>query len=201
MLNELKGIGLLLMTDARLPSVATLIAGESIRGSWWSHPRAHDIFAVLGQLEDHKDVVFTKLVLQKVTLVHRRLWSDLVSIASAGETWQTRGLSQPARHLLRIVQGENSVLSDKTRWPKQFSINIGNAVRELEGRLLIHTKEFHAKNGSHAKVLETWQHWADRIGFQIDYGSTAEAKRAFESLLTNLNLKHAAQGRLLWQTL
>jgi len=28
---------MLLETDARLPNVASLIAGEPISGSWWSH--------------------------------------------------------------------------------------------------------------------------------------------------------------------
>jgi len=67
-------LGLLLETDARLPSVASLIAGEPIRGSWWAHARAHEIFAALGQFDDHRDAMFTKLISGKVTLVHRKLW-------------------------------------------------------------------------------------------------------------------------------
>ena len=38
-LKELKRYGLLLVTDARLPSLVALVAGAPVRGSWWSHPR------------------------------------------------------------------------------------------------------------------------------------------------------------------
>jgi hypothetical protein len=199
-LGELKDIGLLLMSDARLPNVASLLAGEPVRGSWWSHPRAREIFAKLGQLEKHKDVLFTKLVSGKVTLVHRRLWNDLAAIALARDGWQTLGLSNAARHLLRIVDVEGLVQSDGLSWPKRFqSVKIGNAIRELEARLLIHTEEFHTATGAHAKLLERWQHWADRKGFKLDSRGPSESKRVFERLLTKLNAENGAQGLLPWQ--
>ncbi len=66
-LQTLRRLGLLLETDARLPSVASLIAGEPISGSWWSHAFAQNIFATLVQFEDHRDVMFTKLISGKVT--------------------------------------------------------------------------------------------------------------------------------------
>src|ERR1700681_4423049 len=44
---RLKNDGLLLKSDPRLPSVAGLVAGEAIRGSWWAHPAAHAIFQEL----------------------------------------------------------------------------------------------------------------------------------------------------------
>jgi hypothetical protein len=199
-MGELKGIGLLLMSDARLPNVAGLFAGERVRGSWWSHLRAQDIYAGLVQLENHKDVLFTKLVSGKVTLVHRRLWNDLVAIGLAREGWQTHGLSNAARHLLRMVEVEGLVQSDSISWPRRFqSVKIGNAVRELESRLLIHTEEVHTFSGAHAKLLETWQHWADRTGFKLDPSQSSESKRVFERLLIKLNNEHGAQGLLPWQ--
>src|SRR5712691_9806540 len=48
--------------DPRLPSVCSLITGAPVRGSWWSHPFAHAIFHVSGQLADHADVLITKLI-------------------------------------------------------------------------------------------------------------------------------------------
>ena len=36
-LRELRRWGMLLETDPVLPSVATIVAGSRIRGSWWSH--------------------------------------------------------------------------------------------------------------------------------------------------------------------
>ena len=73
----------MLLQSARgpLPNVAELVAGEPIKGSWWAHPKAHEIFRVLGELDDSPDVVRLRLVNGKVTLVHRRLWAALVRAA------------------------------------------------------------------------------------------------------------------------
>lgn len=80
--DELVEYGMLL-ESARgpLPSVAELIAGEPIRGSWWAHPASHAIFAALSDLADSDDVVRTRLVNGNVTLIHRRLWPALVVLA------------------------------------------------------------------------------------------------------------------------
>jgi hypothetical protein len=64
-----------------LPSVAEMIAGEPIRGSWWGHPAGHAIFDALNSLAESPDVVRTRLVNGKVTLVHRRLWPALARVA------------------------------------------------------------------------------------------------------------------------
>ena len=73
----------MLLQSARgpLPNVAELVAGEPIKGSWWAHPKSHDIFAALNELSDSPDVVRLRLVRGKVTLVHRRLWPALVRAA------------------------------------------------------------------------------------------------------------------------
>ena len=57
------------------------IAGEAIVGSWWSHPRAHEIFAVLSQVCESEQVLVCRLVNGKVSLVHRRLWPALARLA------------------------------------------------------------------------------------------------------------------------
>jgi hypothetical protein len=79
-LLEAEGV---LLQSARGPvaNVAELVAGEPIRGSWWGHPAAHDIFAVLEQVTDSPDVVRCRLVQGKVALVHRRVWPALVRVA------------------------------------------------------------------------------------------------------------------------
>jgi hypothetical protein len=73
----------MLLQSARgpLPNVAELIAGESIKGSWWGHPQGHAIFNELQMLDESPDVVRLRLVGGKVTLVHRRLWAALVCVA------------------------------------------------------------------------------------------------------------------------
>jgi hypothetical protein len=64
-----------------LPSVAELVAGQPIRGSWWAHPASHQIFRAINALAESPDVVRTRLVNGKVTLIHRRLWCALVRVA------------------------------------------------------------------------------------------------------------------------
>lgn len=64
-----------------VPTLTDAIAGERIRGSWWGHPKSGQIFRVLGAVRDSDDVLVSRLVQDKLTLVHRRLWPALVRIA------------------------------------------------------------------------------------------------------------------------
>ena len=65
-----------------VPRLTEAIIGEPIKGSWWGHPRGREIFAVLGGVSDSADVLFCRLVEGKITVVHRRLWSALVRLAT-----------------------------------------------------------------------------------------------------------------------
>jgi hypothetical protein len=193
---ELKAIGLLLQAGAELPSVASLVAGEAVKGSWWSHPKAQIIFDTLTQLEDHEDVLFTKLISGKVTLVHRRLWKSLIPIATSRESWQTKGLSEPAKFLLGKAGEEGSFSTDNLDWPARFrSKKPGDVVRQLETRLLIHAQEFHTQSGAHAKLIENWDHWRKRIRFRDKLDQPDKAKLVFEKLLGS----HGAKARFPWQ--
>jgi hypothetical protein len=73
----------LVLQSARgpLPTLAEHIAGESIRGSWWGHSSGHEIFAALNRVLDSPDVIATRLVNGKITLIHRRFWPALVRVA------------------------------------------------------------------------------------------------------------------------
>jgi hypothetical protein len=73
----------MLLESARgpLPNLAEMIVGAPITGSWWSHPDCHAIFAALNQLADSPDVVRTRLVGGKVTVIHRRVWPALARVA------------------------------------------------------------------------------------------------------------------------
>jgi phosphoketolase len=66
-----------------VPTLTHAIAGEPIKGSWWGHPQGKHIFAVVQQVSDHADILVCRLVDDKITLVHRRLWPALAA-ASAG---------------------------------------------------------------------------------------------------------------------
>jgi len=72
----------MLLESARgpIPNGAELAAGEPIRGSWWAHPAAHQIYDVLNGLRDSPDVVRLRLINGKVTLVHRRVWPALARL-------------------------------------------------------------------------------------------------------------------------
>ncbi len=74
----------MLLESARgpLPNVAELIAGERIRGNWWGHPSSHAIFDAINALAESPDVVRTRLVNGKITLIHRRVWAALVRCAN-----------------------------------------------------------------------------------------------------------------------
>jgi hypothetical protein len=79
-----------------IPSLAAKVAGERIRGSWWAHPKSKEIFRALVAVYESRDVVATKLVDDKLTLVHRRLWAPLAALAY-------RGRIEPAR-LTKVTQ-------------------------------------------------------------------------------------------------
>ena len=65
-----------------VPSLAEVIVGEPVRGSWWSHPKSHEIFAVTRAVRDSDEVLVCRLIKGKVTFVHRRLWPALVRAAA-----------------------------------------------------------------------------------------------------------------------
>src|SRR5688572_22373601 len=135
--------------DKEALSVVTLITGETLRGSWWSHARGQEIFAVLSSLSEHPDVLFSKLLSGKVTLVHRKLWPAFLAVATEKAPWQLRGLSEAARRLLASVESSQSGVP-----------STGKAVKKLEVRLLVCARQVHSPSGRHETVVEPWSAWA-----------------------------------------
>ena len=81
-LEWLRGQGVVLQSArGPVPSLAERIVGEPIRGSWWGHPSGPEIYRVLNRVRASPDVVATRLINGKVTLIHRRLWPALVRVA------------------------------------------------------------------------------------------------------------------------
>lgn len=64
-----------------LPSLAEAIAGEPVRGSWWSHASSQHIFELTRAVRDSEEVLVCRLVQGKITYVHRRLWPAVVRAA------------------------------------------------------------------------------------------------------------------------
>jgi hypothetical protein len=151
-LDAVSNAGLLLIQDKRLPNVVTLLTGEAVSKSWWSHPKGRLIFSVLSELSEHPDVLFTKLLNGKVTLVHRKLWPAFLSIALANEPWQTSGLSARRQQLLASLNESNAPIKSS-----------GPAVKELEVRLLVHARQVHTESGRHEVMLEPWTVWSRRV--------------------------------------
>jgi hypothetical protein len=87
---EKHGIVLQSAQHARIPSLAEYIAGEKIRGSWWGHKKGREIFRALAAVYDSRDVVATKLVDGKLTLIHRRLWPALATLTHQGRIPRAR---------------------------------------------------------------------------------------------------------------
>ena len=195
--QALRRHGLLLESDAWLPSLTHIVAGEPIKGSWWGHPKGRLIFRVSNQIDYHPDVLVTKLISGKVTFVHRKLWPALLAVANAREAWQTRNLSATARALLKLVIENGQVQTDQHS-RSRFSKFISPAALELEKRLLVHGEQFHSDSGSHAKRLETWDHWAKRVGVAENLPAADQAKADFEKTVTLLNERWQGKGQLPW---
>ncbi len=91
--------GLLLLQDKKLANVVTLMTGERVKGSWWAHRRAHEIFRALEALPEDQ-VIATKLVGGKVTFVHRSLWPDLLAVATGEREYEVH--TESGRHEKRF---------------------------------------------------------------------------------------------------
>jgi hypothetical protein len=197
----IKKLGLLLESDQKLPSVASLIANEPIRGSWWSHAKSQEIFEVLQEIADDKDVLITKLLSGKVTFVHRKLWCEVSSIGSSREDWQIAKISAAARVLLEQVDQQESLLTNELKWPQKFkTIKPGEAVRELEKQLLLHTEQFHTASGEHAKRLQSWQHWSKSARLNCKPITVEAAKKKLEKRVAELNEQFGSSAKLPWPT-
>ena len=127
-----------LLESARgpLPNVAELVAGEPIRGSWWGHRSSHAIFHALNDLADSPDVVRTRLVNGKVTLIHRRLWPALVRLADR----------LPRERLTAIHEEHTS--SGHTQSPRAAVPGVG--ARRRGGKC---TQSLRARGGEPAPIL------------------------------------------------
>lgn len=193
---QLQELGLLLLSDSSLPNVSHIVANTKVKGSWWSHESAHTIFAVSEMLEDHPDVLIMKLISDKVTFVHRELWGHVYSIGVAREDWQMTKLSPDAGRLLQALDAEGLLQTNKLG--KDFGARPGETARELEQRLLIHASQIHTESGAHAKIIETWDKWAERMRFRVKAKSAKTARKLLEKRVAKINEEFDGSGRLPW---
>jgi hypothetical protein len=137
--------------------------GAPFRGSWWSHPRAHEIYDQLQELHRGAGTLFVKLVGGKVTYVHARLWPALLGAVGGRGAWQRDGLSGDARAVLSDVQRRGAVRSDQLAVPPAVARTA--AIGELEARLLVQSNDVHTETGAHRKLLRTWSRWRADNGY------------------------------------
>ena len=178
--------GLLLVTDPVLPSVAGIVAREPVKGSWWSHPRSHEIFSVLERLEACDHALLVKLISGKQTVMDKTLWRDFFSVATAKATWQTQGLTTEERSLLRRIESGDPVRA-------------GKGAKTLETRLLAHGKNVHTETGAHAKVLTSWSSCAQELGFRFRGKDPLASRRLFEERIDSWKNEYGKKATLPWQ--
>ena len=183
---ELARNGLMLEQDRERPSLVSLIAGAPVTGSWWGHAKGQEIFAVLTALSDDPDVVIAKLIDGKVTLIAKALWPAVVAVATANEPWQLAGLSQTARTLLEQVRAEGPLSTDQLARDTPGRRKLAAAARELEQRLLVRSEQVHTEHGAHARVLDTWERWAEARKLTRKLPALEDAKAQLEQATRDL---------------
>jgi hypothetical protein len=107
-----------------LPNVAEFIAGEPIRGSWWGHHAGKEIYEILNALDESPDIVTTRLVDAKVTLIHSRVWPAIVRAAA------TIGAGR-----LAAVHHEHTTSGTHRRFEVDFPLWVPSDVRERAAEL------------------------------------------------------------------
>ena len=138
------------------PSLVVETLGEVVRGSWWAHPKGGVVYAILAELDDHPDVLITRLIDGKNALVHRTLWPALLRLVTDG-AWRKRAtasLDPEARALLRRVEKESRLRADA------MPAEMRRAKDSLARSLLVRVDQEHTPSGRHQLVLERWNAWA-----------------------------------------
>jgi hypothetical protein len=182
--EAVSALGLLFLSDPKRPNAIEIVTGQFPRGSWWSHPRAHDIYGILQSVERHRDVLLAKLLSGKVSLIHRELWPALMTIVTAREPWQTQSLPPLAGRWLATF--DEAEAAGAAVPPVSRTVS-----KEIEARLLVFAESVHTPAGKHETKLESWRSWAARVGQRwppAGHGAPtiAEAKGAIETAAARL---------------
>src|ERR1044072_9259288 len=89
----------------RVPAFADWVAGERV-SRWWSHAKGRLICALTRALRDSPDVRTRRLIDNKITYVHRRLWPALVKLSDELDTSSLGAIREEhlpgGKHELRV---------------------------------------------------------------------------------------------------
>jgi hypothetical protein len=124
--KKLESYGLLLKQDKEALNVVTILTGEKLSTSWWSHPKSKLIFSVLSDLDDHPDVLIAKLLHGKDTLIHRTLWPHFLAVVKVSG-------SRLRNHAFQIhtESGRHETLTEPwSNWAKRYKAVAHNSVPE-----------------------------------------------------------------------
>jgi hypothetical protein len=105
-------------------SLAEAIAGAPIRGSWWAHPKANDIFLCSRAIRESANVLVCRLAGGKVTYVHRRLWPALVRLAGRFDADRLAAIQE-----IHTPSGKHEVHT--TAYPDWVTEDVRRAAEEL----------------------------------------------------------------------
>ncbi len=197
-LERLDESGLVLDSDPKLPSLASLVVERTVRGSWWADPEVHLIHRLGSRLTQHEDVLHVVLVSGKMTCVHRRLWPAFLAVALGNEQWKVDGLSTAGKAMLARLRREQRLTADEPDLPSTSVKANGAAMRELESRLLCAGGDVHTSRGSHAKFVTTWTIWHAQRALPTPNFSAPEGRRQLDECLDRLNRESSGRGRLPW---
>jgi hypothetical protein len=109
-----------------VPSLAEAVAGAPIRGSWWAHPKARQIFRVADGICESPDILVCKFVDGKITYIHCRLWPALVKLSSRfskqrlAKVWNEH--TQTGAHRSRQIGFPGWVPKDVFKRAEQLSV-------------------------------------------------------------------------------
>jgi hypothetical protein len=133
----------LVSAKGAVPRLTEAIAGEPIKGSWWAHPKSHQIFAILQQLSDSPDILVCRFLAGRVTFVHRRLWPAIVKLAGHFQADQLAQIRQEhtatGKHVNHIVE--------YPKWVPPETLEEAKLLAMQEAKALL--KDFIAKAPEH----------------------------------------------------
>ena len=112
---------------ATVPSLAQVVAGAPIRGSWWAHPKGNDIFLLSRVIRRSPDVLVCLLVDGKITYVLRRMWPALVSFAGRFSRQRLTALNE-----VHTPAGKHKLLL--TPFPDWVPNEVLQAAQKLTGK-------------------------------------------------------------------
>ena len=142
-----------------LGSVVEAVAGEVIRGGWWGHPSAKEIYAVSEALGAHPHIRVTRLIEGRITFVCQDLVPAFLAIVTDPGFRQAArvGLAGPSAALLAVVEEHGAVSTHAAR--RYLGVGakaLSRARTPLIRRLLVDTTQVHTSVGHHEMLLSVF---------------------------------------------